>query len=123
LLGRTEFNAIENPDSLEFSVVRKDGWLETVLVFKTELRLSAIEINSLRFDRGGEGDESGLYAKLDWGRILILPGVRQQQAEEIRDKIAARLPHFPVGDKLEKDRGLIILGLSKPGSQDSKPQS
>jgi len=119
LLGRTEFNAIENPDSLEFSVVRKDGWLETVLgptvaavvilmfwradhviiaafatlstaayfvanwihgpearlgvssdelaargnlhsLCKTELRLSAIEIDSLRFDRGGEGDESGL---------------------------------------------------------------
>lgn len=83
-------------------------------VFRTELRLSATEINSLRFDSGGEGGESGLYAKLDWGRRLVLPDVSEQQVEEIRDKIAARFPYFPVGERFGKESGLITLGLSKP---------
>ncbi len=30
-LGRTKFTSLENPDSLEFSVVREDGLLEKIL--------------------------------------------------------------------------------------------
>jgi hypothetical protein len=181
-LGRTKFTSLENPDSLEFSVVREDGLLEKILapiitaivilmfwragqviiaafatlssaayfmanwihgpetrlrvtndeliargnlhrLFKTELRIHAIEISSLRFDSGGERDERGLHAKLDWGSTLVLPGVNEEQAEEICDKIAARFPYFPVGERFGRESRLITLGLSKPAPEDSELRS
>ncbi len=87
-------------------------------LFRTELRVSTSGINSLRWDSGGENGTSGLYVIRGWGMTLVLPGINKEQAEAIRDKIAARFPDFPVSDRFRKESGLITLGLSKPTPED-----
>lgn len=96
--------------------------------FRNELSIDSNELTSLEWQSGGEGGDSGLYARWGWQFRCLIADITPQQAAIIRDAIAKKFPELQLGDSspgsflFGDESGLTSLGLSDPDSDSSKIQ-
>lgn len=101
-------------------------------LFSTSARIATNTVSSIRYDDGGDGGISGLYAFHGWRSTLLLPYVTTDQANTLVDTIRRKFPSIPAGrhsgfsisDIAVFDRGAQIttLGLSDTDKKDDHPQ-
>ena len=91
-------------------------------LFSTHEGVGVGELSSIRYLVGGDGEVSGLSARLDWRTVMLLPHISADQANLIIDKIRHKFPGIPaepyapfsMSDLSIFDRGsdITTLGLS-----------
>lgn len=63
--------------------------------FSTRERIAVSDVSSIRYDDGGDGGISGLYARQRWRSTLLLPWLTVDQTNVTIDVIRRKFPHIP----------------------------
>jgi len=97
-------------------------------LFTTHEQIGIADIDSIRYEPGGDGEISGLLARKGWSSILLLPHITGDQANEIIAAIHRKFPHMPVeryapfslSDLNPFDRGEHVTRLGLSDSEKSE---